>query len=58
MNCKRCGVELDNYCLDCLEKMMNEAIAKATKERQKKGKRGLIVYEDDPMYEEIGRAHV
>ena len=53
MNCKECGKELDEYCLDCQEGMISDAIAKATKERRKKGKKGIIVFQGDPMYEAI-----
>ena len=53
MKCKGCGEELDEYCMDCQEKMFSEAIARASKERQKKGNRGVIVWNDDPMYEAI-----
>ena len=53
MECKGCGQELDEYCSVCQEKMLSEAFAKAHKERQKKGRKGIIVFEDDPMYQAI-----
>lgn len=43
MKCKRCGQELDEYCLDCQEQLLIEAIAKASKARQKGAKRYKLV---------------
>lgn len=54
MKCKRCGEELlEEYCLECQDKMISEAFAKVARERQKKGRKGIIVFQDDPMYETI-----
>lgn len=53
MECKGCGIELSEYCSDCIEKMLSEGIAKLEEERHKKAKKGFVVYEGDPMYEAI-----
>jgi len=51
--CKKCGIELSEYCEDCVGELLSKAIEKANKEKQKNAKKGVIVYDDDPMYKAI-----
>ena len=50
MKCKGCGETLDDYCLDCQKEMLDKAFAKAWQARRKKGRGGIVLFEDDPMY--------
>jgi hypothetical protein len=53
MKCKRCGEKLDDYCPNCQEVMFQEAITEVIKRRREKSRKGIIVFEDDPMYKAI-----
>ena len=43
MKCKGCGEELGEYCSDCQENMLSEAIHEANKARQKNSKKYKLV---------------
>ena len=53
MKCKNCGCELSDLCGECIGTMLSEAIKKAQEEKNKNARKGIIVYQDDPMYEAI-----
>ena len=53
MKCRECGCELSELCPDCEEKLLSEAISKLNKEKQKNARKGIVVFEDDPMYKAI-----
>ena len=45
--CLRCGEELDEYCTECQEQMLSEAIKKVHEERNKNAKRFRLVPIDE-----------
>jgi hypothetical protein len=47
MDCLRCGKVLDDFCWDCREEMIGEAIAKANAKKHEEAKKYVMVEREE-----------